>query len=115
MSALKKNLLLEQRATFRLVLTWKDAKLFPINLTGYSARLQIRLTPTSAVLFEASSANGKIVLGGAMGLITVTITDEETSALTFTNAVYDLKLGAPDGSAIRLLQGTVVLSPGVTV
>lgn len=115
MPAVKKNITIEQGATFKLVLTWKDSKSRPINLTGYSARLQVRAAlGDAAVLIDASTANGKIVLGTTNGLITVTLTDEETQALTFQSGVYDLKVTPPDGASVRLMQGSVTLSLGVT-
>lgn len=115
MPAVKKKLLIEQRAAFKLNLTWKDAKNKPVNLTGWTARLQVRPEfGSSTVLLDASTDNGRITLGGVAGTIAVVVSDEVTKDLAFESAVYDLKMTPPDGESIRLIEGTVALSPGVT-
>lgn len=118
MPAAKRNLQIEQFATFRKVLTWRDAKKRPINLTGWTAVLQMRSAASSdIVLFELSTANGGIVIDPLKGQITLHITNEQTAALGFTAAVYDLLLTAPGGAAgdgIRLIEGKVIVSLGVT-
>lgn len=42
MTAGIKNLVIEQKVTYRKRLTYSDKAKRPINLTGYSARMQIR-------------------------------------------------------------------------
>ncbi len=85
----------------------------PINITGYTAEMQIRayaLAPT--VLFDASP---DIVLGGTAGTILLTIPAADTETFTWWNGVYDLKLTSQDGSyTVRLFQGKVTVSPGVS-
>ena len=36
------DITIEQGATFRLSLVWKDSSNVPVNLTGYTARMQVR-------------------------------------------------------------------------
>lgn len=110
MPAVKKNLLIEKGATFTLSLTWKDAKGRPINLTGYSAVMEIRNEYGGTSLLSLSTVNGKIVLGGALGTIKATIEDQDTAVLTFDAGVYTLKLTAPDSTSKRLMQGSVTVS-----
>ncbi len=119
MAAGKYDIRIEQGATFQRRFTWKDPSGNLVNLTGYVAKLQVRLTPTSlTTLFDLSSTAGDIVLGGAAGTIDVTITDTETAALALgdqgISAVYDLQLIAPDGTVYRLVEGKAILTPRVT-
>lgn len=87
----------------------------PKNLTGYTARLQIRPAVNSAtVLFEMTSANGDIVLGGTEGSATLTLTATQTSALTFSSGVYQLELVSAGAVVKRLAGGVVTLSKEVT-
>lgn len=87
----------------------------PYDLTGYSAKMQIRADHASAVvLFELSTVNGRIVIDGPTGTITLKFTAAETAAFTFTNAVYDLQLTPPAGEPFRLMGGMIKVSPGVT-
>lgn len=119
MPAAKINLTVEQGATFTHIVEWKDGKNKPVNLTGYTAALQVRETAaeSSPVLLEVGSVLPEtgIVITPSTGTITITITDEETAALTFKKGVYDLLLSAPDGTKRRLMQGSFTVSPRVTV
>lgn len=115
MPAAKKNLSIEQYATFFKRLTWRDVKKRPINLTGWTAVLQMRTNAASPdVLFELSTANGRIVIDPLKGVIDLSITDEDTGSLAFSSAAYDLSLYAPGGQRYRLIEGKVLVSPGVT-
>ena len=125
MPAAKKNLTIEQGATWRDTYTLLQpapvgtpiADMLPINLAGYTARMQIRPDPASAtVLVELTPANGRITITPASGTLALHISATDTAALTFTDvpAVYDLELIEPSGDVIRRLRGTVTLSPEVT-
>jgi len=84
-------------------------------LTGYTADMQIRQTITSStILYEASTGNGAIVMGGTAGTITLTIPAATTAAFTWNRGVYDLNLTSPGGVVTRLLQGYAIVSPEVT-
>lgn len=113
MPAAVKNLVIEQRATYRKKMTYRDKFKKPINLTGYGARMQIR-DGDDLLIADLSTENGKIILGGARGTIELVIPVAETSLMTFATAFYDLKLIAPNGDEIRMLQGKVTLSVGKT-
>lgn len=109
------NLKVSRGATFRHRFVWQDDKSRPINLTGYTAKLQIREQPISPE-FEAelTTENGGIVLGGRLGTISLYLSSANTESLTSTKMVYDLKLRATNGDDIRLVQGQIVVSQEVT-
>ena len=114
MSATTYDILIEQGATFLQVITYKDAGV-AINLTGYTARMQVRATLESAsTLVELTTANGRIALGGAAGTISLTISATDSAALTAGRGVYDLELVSGSGIVTRLLQGVATISRNVT-
>lgn len=120
MSAGIYDLNVEQGATYTRVFTWTtgttgcSGTMTPVDLTGYSSKMQIRSNATSpTVLFEASTANGKIVLGGTLGTITLTIPAADSASWTFLTGVYDLELSI-GMDVTRLLQGKVAVSREVT-
>lgn len=115
MTAGKLDLLIEQGATFRRELTWKDDENAAINLTGYSARMQIREHLSSASpLIELTSANGRITITAAQGKLLLELTPAQTQALRAGVALYDLEVEAADGKVTRLVQGQVRIEAGVT-
>lgn len=115
MSAAVYDLYIEQGATFVQPLVWKDSNGDPVDLTSYAARMQFRSSiSSSTVLFSATTANGRIALGGALGTITITIDADDTAAFGFVSAVYDLELESASGFVTRLLEGGVEVSKEVT-
>jgi FlaG/FlaF family flagellin (archaellin) len=114
MSAGKLDFLIEQNATFTKVLTYYSNTKIPVDLTGYSAHLQVK-DVYGTLLLDLSTLNGLIVLGGTAGTISLTVPAVITSTLTFTNSPYDLTLTGSDGTVVRLLEGSFSVSPGQTV
>jgi hypothetical protein len=101
-------------STFTYPLTYKVSN-SPVNLTGYTARMQARQSHTSSsVVIELTTANSKISLGGTAGTITLSLTAGETAAITQSSLVYDLELVSGGGEVTRLLEGSLILTPEVT-
>ena len=125
MAAGKYSFVIEQGATFQRELQYKDNLGVPINLTSYSAKMQIRPTPGSNVLYATLSSsldadgtglnlNG---LSGNMpltsGSIGVVISAASSSQFLFNEASYDIELYS--GSYVsRILEGRIKLSLEVT-
>ena len=107
-----------QGATFDQTLFYETGEpSTPVNLAGYTAKMQIRSKPESkAVILELSTSNGRITLnyGSNNGAIRLFILATDTALLSVCDkAVYDLELynGAV---TTRILQGNVIISPEVT-
>ena len=105
-----------QGADFAKLFTWlTGSPSVAVNLTGYTARMQIREEFFSAdPLITLTTENGGITLGGAAGTILVEMTDVETRDLSFVNGVYDVELISGAGVVTRILMGAAILSPEVT-
>jgi hypothetical protein len=110
MPAGKLDLLIEKGATFRRSLVWKQGDI-AVDLTGYTARMQLRTTQ-GAVVLELTTENGRIVLQ-TPGRIDLYISAVDTTNLVGVNAKYDLEMVCGE-EVVRLVQGTVTLSSEVT-
>lgn len=88
----------------------------PVDLSGYSARLQIRANrlASSPALLSVSSAGGEITLGGAAGTIDVEVDALVTAALDFDQARWDLELTSSGGIVTTLIEGNITLIKDVT-
>ncbi len=87
----------------------------PIDLTGCTARMQVRADVESPlVLIELSTLNGRIVLGGAAGTVDLGIAATDTAAMAWTSGVWDLEITHPGGDVSRLAEGSISVSPEVT-
>lgn len=108
------NLVIEQGATFIHKLTWKDSLGVVIDLTGYTAKIQIRDKPLITVLCELSTENSKILIDApATGQIILTIPATETGTFDWKTGMYDLEMTNGD-VVTRLCQGTVKVNKSVT-
>ena len=103
-----------QGETWSLNLTWKDSSGTPVNLTGYSARMQARETyaATSTVL-SLTSGSG-ITLGGTAGTIGISVGAATTAAIGAATYVWDLEVVSGGSAVTRLVQGNLVVTPEVT-
>lgn len=67
----------------------------------------------STTTVVASTANGRIVLGGAAGTVTVTIDATTTGAITASRYAYDLVL-TTGATVTRILEGKFIVTGAVT-
>jgi hypothetical protein len=106
-------LTIEKGVTFRHRLIWRDRFKRNIDMTGYSARLQIKNDAGTVLLLEMATGTGEIVITPAKGLMELELSAGQTAALAFAHGVFDLFVTAPDGTVIRLLKGKLLVVPGV--
>ena len=116
MAAFKVPLKIDQGATFRKSATWKTGTpATPVDLTNCTARMHVRAKITDTVpLLTLTTANSGITLGGVAGTVEIYLSDEQTTAITWTSAVYDLEIEFGTGDVRRLMAGSVSVSPEVT-
>ena len=102
-----------QGANFDYELTWTVAG-SAVNITGYSARMQVRqYAESTAVALSLVSGTG-ITLGGTAGTIALSAVATATSAVEAGQYVYDLELVSGAGYVTRLVQGTLTVWEEVT-
>ncbi len=114
MSAGQYNTVCEQGATYSRVLTWRDSSSVLVNLTGYTAEMDVR-TSSRDLVVTLTTANGRISLGGSAGTITLTLSATETAALAPGCYLYDLLLTSGGGVVTRLVEGAFEISGRVSV
>lgn len=111
------NIHVDQGSTYTITVNYVDSLGVPINLTGYEARMQVRLsTQEVATLASFTSPAGGLVVTAGAGTIVLTIPSDSTAGYTFTNAVYDLEIfdASVPPVVIRMVQGRFVVNPEVT-
>jgi len=108
------NIVADQGATFTRNIMWKDANGNPVNVTDYTARMQVRqkYTSSSTVLSLVSPTN--ITLGGGSGTVVVTASATTMAGIAGGDYVYDLEMVASNNVVTRLLQGSFSVRPEVT-
>lgn len=113
----KVKLQVKQGSTFAMRLIWSIGDsadtAVPVDLTGYTARLQMRDDFGGTLLHEMTTENGGLTLNVAQGAIDMLIDALTTDNFDWDTAVYDIELVQGD-YVNRLFSGTVVVSPSVT-
>lgn len=122
MAAVVEDLDIEQGATFEFVFEWVNVdddgnEIGPVDMTGWTARMQVRKTQQAPPLVTLTSeVGGGITLGGADGVVELLLTDQQTDLIT-QKALYDLEAKEPvelGGKVHRLLKGKVTPDPNIT-
>jgi hypothetical protein len=85
-----------------------------LNLTGYSAAMQVREAYNSSTALVSLTSSSGITLGGSAGTILVTITAAATAAIKDGFYSYDLEITSGSGVKDRVLQGRFIVTPEVT-
>lgn len=87
------NLTVRRGDTFTRTFTWRNSAGTPYNLTGYTAKLQLRTAPDAEVIHTFE--NSYFTFDGVNGSVTFTIPASETAAFTWSVLSYDLELRNP--------------------
>ena len=125
MAAGRYSFLVEQGATKQFEIVYSDSTGTPVDLTGYTAKMQIRpyagsdevyVTLTNTIQPNGTGLNLNGLSGTnpySSGSIGVTIAASVTEDFNFGEASYDLELTS--GTIVyRILEGKVKLSKEVT-
>jgi hypothetical protein len=86
----------------------------PVDLSGYTAKLEVRESPGGNLLLAMETGGGGITLN-ASGEIDLVLTDTQTAAIDCTKARYDLKIKqTSDGSITPILKGNFNVTRQIT-
>ena len=107
------NGVIDQGADWYINFTYKDPSGNPINLTGYTAALQMRTSPLARTTVLSLTTGAGITITGSTGLVAVHATATQTAAIAPGKYSYDLEI-ANGGIVTRLIQGTMEVSANTT-
>ena len=111
----KYNLTCWQGKTFEKTFYLKDAQDNIINLSGFTGRMQVRLTLESAeTIFDLDSDNGGVIVDGDDGSITIYIDDETTEQVSAGSYKYDLEIVSASGRVYCPIYGSFKVKGEVT-
>jgi hypothetical protein len=112
----QKNFEVDQNATFTFIVEYKDNNNLPIDLTGATAKMQVRDTKGGTKLaFSLTSPSGGIVIDPTNGKLTIKITPTQTNKLFYPKSSYDIMITDSNSNKIKLLEGFMTLSRSVTI
>jgi hypothetical protein len=112
----QKNFEVDQNATFSFIVEYKDNDGLPIDLTGSTAKMQVRDTKGGSKLaFSLTSPAGGIVITPLLGKLTIKMTPTQTNKLFYPKSSYDIMVTDSNANKIKMLEGFITLSRSVTI
>tara|TARA_R110000868_G_scaffold74293_6_gene214782 strand:+ start:2524 stop:2880 length:357 start_codon:yes stop_codon:yes gene_type:complete len=110
------NTTIDQGADWYINFTYEQPDGTPVDITNYTAALQIRTSPLARTAVLTLVDGDGITITGASGLIECHATAEQTAAITNGRYAYDIEITSPQvGNAVtRLVQGTIEVTPQTT-
>lgn len=111
MSAININLTLEQGTDYDVDFTIRNDDGSPLNLTDYDAQSVVRKTYTSTISYPFEIT----FVDRIAGQINVSMASTVTSTLKEGRYVYDVVLTSGNNVKTRVIQGNLLVNPGVSL
>jgi hypothetical protein len=102
------DLRLDKGASCSLEIEPQDADGSALDLTGFTASAQIRQNHKSEIPLAV------FIVSITGGVIALSLGAAQTAAIDKREGVWDCLLRAPDGTAVRLVEGKAFMTPEVT-
>ena len=86
----------------------------PVDITGYTAKMQVRKKPGAPLVLEMSTQNGRITFTPLTGIINIVVQAADTALLVPGLYRYDLDLTDQAGFVTRFIQGAFEIVETIT-
>jgi hypothetical protein len=114
------DLVVDQGATLQRVFAIKNSAKRTIELTDYTARMQVRSwdeasrDPVSEITAEYTTENGYLEIIGSAGQVSLLVPPGDIAIFEPKAYVYDVEVESPTGETTRIIQGKFIVRPEVT-
>jgi len=116
MPTTRHDITVNQGAEFTLNVQALNADRTVMDLTGYTAKMQVRDSKGGSTIYmTASTAAGTITINAPGGIVMVNVGADLTTPMTWNSGWYDLIVTASSTNVKRLVEGFASLSKEVTV
>ena len=107
--AIKADIVVDQGTDFSAIIDVADTVGSVFNLTGYTVAAQMRKSyaSTVAITFETNHNN-------ELGQITLSLSNSVTQDISPGRYLYDVEITSSGGTIIRVVEGIVTVTPGIT-
>ena len=103
-----------QGDSFVLSITYTDSNNNPIDLTGYTANMEVRDKPGGKILCaSATIGNGITIPNPALGVIEVNIPPSMTNNFVIPRSAYQIQVTSNNGTATTIASGWFIVTAGV--
>lgn len=109
------NFYINQGTDLSVPIVLTDSTGAPVDLSGYSASMQIRTNVNSSTALDTlTTENSRITMDPTSGKLTLIFPNSITEAYPAQKVVYDIEITSAGGQITRILEGTISVSAEVT-
>jgi hypothetical protein len=105
------DIIINQGETFTRTLNIEEPEGTPLDITSYTFASQIKKNKTDTSALDAFTFT---LSDPTNGVVTMSLTDTETSALPSIIGFYDVEMTRTDTTKVRILEGRVTITQEVT-
>ena len=109
MPARVSNIVIEQGASFTNTYFVEDSNNTVLNLGGYTGTATLAKHPSSS-----TKVNFNVNIVGSTGSVSIGLTSGTTASLKPGRYVYDVLLTGSNGAKTRIVEGTALVTAGVS-
>lgn len=108
--AIYEEMQIDQGSTFSYLVSIKNlTDQAPFDLSGYTGTAHMKRSYKSLTI----SATFTVVVG-LNGIVTLSLTDEQTALIKSGRYLYDVVIESPEGEVYRVIEGIADVTPAVT-
>ena len=104
------NLFIDQGSDYVNVVTVESANGAPLDLTGYTARSQIRKSYTSSIAYNFTAS----IPNPQLGEISLSLTAAASEAIPAGRYLYDVEITSDQNVKTRVVEGIATITPQIT-
>ena len=109
--AIYANLVADQGSDFISKITVEGAAGLSSDLTGYTAKGQVRKTYSSTTQYDLHAT---VDADPTTGIIDINLTASQTASMRAGRYVYDVEITSSTGVVTRVVEGQIEITPRVT-
>jgi hypothetical protein len=103
-----------QGDSFILRILYTDSNKNPIDLTGYTARIEVRDKPGGKIVCATGSMGDGITISNpTSGYIDVNLTPAKTKKFMVPRSAYQIQVTSTNGTVSTIGNGWLIVNPGV--
>jgi hypothetical protein len=108
------NYTITQGDSFILPISYTDSNNNPIDLTGYTAKIEVRDKPGGKIVCAVGTiGNGITISTPTNGEILINLTPTMTKNFVLPRSAYQVQITSSDQTATTILSGWFIVNPGV--
>lgn len=107
------NLEVVQGDTLTFEVEYQNTNGSPVNLAGYTAKMDVRDKPNGKILCASVTSTSGIVINNSNGTLNITFTPSQTKKFTLPVASYQLQIRSSSNVYTTILQGTIKVTAAV--